>query len=365
MRCIATLSTLAILLLVCIPVLTVANDDKESMREKMIAAADDTAKLATLVQKYHEAGTLEVGDFQRMIYKLRTKEDYARINVLAAAGFAYVEGNPGQTEHRDLYHATFLHWQGIALLEIGHPQKALNVLEKISQYCTVNELGLASYWHEYHLGLAYNRVGRYEDALKTMTIPYVLTGFAVLHDAFVEAYKGSGRDMAKLDEFVQQKREEIAVYMDDLGLQDYEGNHAPLDEYKGKVTVLMSWFRNCAGCNTEMPFLQKLYEKYKDEGLSVVAVEMFGEGEKALKYREKHYGFAKFPFLNNVKGREGIMVTRYGANGNGTFILNSEGKIVYSQGGWNTHLEPILERRVREELGLPPQAEQNQNSQRE
>jgi len=39
-----------------------------------------------------------------------------------------------------------------------------------------------------------------------------------------------------------------------------------------------------------------------------------------------------------------------GANGNATFLVGKDGKVVLAWAGWGEHLEPELEKRVVEEL---------------
>ena len=41
---------------------------------------------------------------------------------------------------------------------------------------------------------------------------------------------------------------------------------------KNKVTVLSFWFNGCTSCVKEMPLLQELSDKYKDQGVSVLGV---------------------------------------------------------------------------------------------
>jgi thiol-disulfide isomerase/thioredoxin len=48
----------------------------------------------------------------------------------------------------------------------------------------------------------------------------------------------------------------------------------PLTDLKGKVVVLFFWAHWCPDCKTEGPILQKLYEKYRAQGLTIVAPTM-------------------------------------------------------------------------------------------
>jgi thiol-disulfide isomerase/thioredoxin len=50
-----------------------------------------------------------------------------------------------------------------------------------------------------------------------------------------------------------------------LAMNDLEGNRVSLDDVKGRVTVLNFWGIWCAPCVSEMPYVQKLHEKYAND----------------------------------------------------------------------------------------------------
>jgi peroxiredoxin len=43
-----------------------------------------------------------------------------------------------------------------------------------------------------------------------------------------------------------------------------------LSDYKGKMILLVFWRLGCPPCRKEMPWLQQIFEKYKEMGFSVV-----------------------------------------------------------------------------------------------
>lgn len=55
-----------------------------------------------------------------------------------------------------------------------------------------------------------------------------------------------------------------------------EGKKVSLEDYRGKVVLLTFWATWCEPCKKEMPEIQAAYEKHKEEGLAVLAVN-FGE----------------------------------------------------------------------------------------
>jgi thioredoxin 1 len=57
----------------------------------------------------------------------------------------------------------------------------------------------------------------------------------------------------------------------DFTLPDINGNPVTLSKIDGMI-VLDFWATWCGPCKREIPYLQKLYDKYKDKGLTVIGV---------------------------------------------------------------------------------------------
>jgi peroxiredoxin len=58
----------------------------------------------------------------------------------------------------------------------------------------------------------------------------------------------------------------------DFTLTDLNGKTWHLQELRGKVVLVNFWATWCPPCRKEMPDLQALYDKYKDQGLVVLAI---------------------------------------------------------------------------------------------
>jgi len=58
----------------------------------------------------------------------------------------------------------------------------------------------------------------------------------------------------------------------DIILSDLEGKPWHLRNLKGKVVLVNFWATWCPPCRKEMPDLQALYDKYKDQGLVVLSI---------------------------------------------------------------------------------------------
>lgn len=58
-----------------------------------------------------------------------------------------------------------------------------------------------------------------------------------------------------------------------LTLFDLDGKQVSLSDFTGQVVLLNNWATWCPPCRREMPEFSAYYDKYKDAGLQVIAVE--------------------------------------------------------------------------------------------
>ena len=59
----------------------------------------------------------------------------------------------------------------------------------------------------------------------------------------------------------------------ELTLFDLDGNQVSLSDFTGQVVLLNNWATWCPPCRQEMPEFSVYYDKYKDAGFQVIAVE--------------------------------------------------------------------------------------------
>lgn len=78
----------------------------------------------------------------------------------------------------------------------------------------------------------------------------------------------------------------------DFKLQDLEGNTVYLSDYEGKNVYVNFFATWCPPCKAEMPDLEKLWEKYQDKDLVVLAIDLGDDQEEVRSFIEEN----KFTF---------------------------------------------------------------------
>lgn len=135
----------------------------------------------------------------------------------------------------------------------------------------------------------------------------------------------------------------------DFTLRNLDGKKVSLDDLTGEGPVLISlWALWCRPCLEEMPHIQALHDKYKDRGLTVVAIsEDSPRSQSRVKsfVKNKKYSFLVLRDPNGELTRK--FKTRLIPF---TAILDSEGQIVHSRTGYRKGQEKELEKIVLELL---------------
>ncbi len=113
-----------------------------------------------------------------------------------------------------------------------------------------------------------------------------------------------------------------------------DGKLARLSDYKGKVVVVSFWAHWCTPCLVELPSFKAMAEKYGDQGLVVLPVNLDEKGQ-ADEQIDKLWSAEKFPFATfydyGKASAKAFNVETLPAN----FVIDRQGKLVFSSLGSN------------------------------
>ena len=107
----------------------------------------------------------------------------------------------------------------------------------------------------------------------------------------------------------------------EITLKNLQGQEVRLSDLRGKIVLLNFWATWCKPCKDEMPAMQASYDKLRDHGLVVLAVNELEDTEKVIEHVQKH-GHT-FPV---VMDRDNVVANRYGVVGlPASFIVDRQG----------------------------------------
>ena len=88
----------------------------------------------------------------------------------------------------------------------------------------------------------------------------------------------------------------VGQAMPDFVLPDLEGNMVQLSALRGKVVFINIWATWCPPCVEEMPTMQRLYERFHDRDLALLAISIDALGAQVVAPFMRQYGLT-FPAL--------------------------------------------------------------------
>jgi thiol-disulfide isomerase/thioredoxin len=124
-------------------------------------------------------------------------------------------------------------------------------------------------------------------------------------------------------DFEKNRRKLIGSTLTEFSLTDIEGKTYTLEDLKGKVIFLNFWFTQCKPCIEEMPDLNTLKEKYKNQNVVFFAV-TYNE-KKLIQDFLKRTSLELTIIPNDRKTIDQFHIAFYPTN----ILIDTEGKVLF------------------------------------
>jgi len=126
-------------------------------------------------------------------------------------------------------------------------------------------------------------------------------------------------------EIFNEKKSSVGYFAPSFKLRNIKGNYESLDSYRGDVVVLNFWATWCTPCRIEMPSFEKLYRRYRSEGVTVLAITLDKNSKNKINSFVDEYGLS-FPILLDEKGEVERLYPSMTIPF--TYIIDRQGRIV-------------------------------------
>jgi len=99
----------------------------------------------------------------------------------------------------------------------------------------------------------------------------------------------------------------------------------------------------------ELPRLEPLWQKYKDQGLTIIAVESNRDTERALEFIAENN--LSYHMLEDLEGEDNVVADKLQIYGFPTsYLVDRAGQIIYTHIGFDEGDEPTLEAEIQKLL---------------
>ena len=116
-----------------------------------------------------------------------------------------------------------------------------------------------------------------------------------------------------------------------------------VSDLRGDVALVAFWFPTCGNCREELPQLEPLYQKHKDAGLKIVAIDVNGDQVRGEEFvTEKGLSYSFLDGNLDIAGDYGVTATPT------MFLIDREGSIVRSFNRLGSDVENEIARLLEE-----------------
>ena len=115
----------------------------------------------------------------------------------------------------------------------------------------------------------------------------------------------------------------------ELSIPDLDGRDLSLRQLRGKVVLLDFWAVDCGGCKLEIPWYVDFDRKYRNRGLQLIGIDMYGETPSMIREFMSKSGM-QYPVAigsDEVGARFGLEAMPL------TLLIDREGRIAVSHAG--------------------------------
>ena len=137
-----------------------------------------------------------------------------------------------------------------------------------------------------------------------------------------------------------------------FSLRTLDGKKKTLRDFSNKVTLVSFFFPRCPYCNVELPEIQKIYDTYKDKGLSAVWINILPE-EAGLIAGWQMAKNLTVPVL--IGGSQASLQKDYGIDSTpSTYLLDENGRVLFHADGYQAGDEKTLKAKIEAALNVVP-----------
>ena len=130
----------------------------------------------------------------------------------------------------------------------------------------------------------------------------------------------------------------------DFTLRNLKGDWVTLSDFRGQPVVLNFWATWCAPCRVEIPHLEELYTKYKDQGLVVL-----GANTETDYMKVKSFAQSRISYSVLLDG--GTQAQVYDVKGIPcTYYIDRKGIVRHRSVGFGPGDEALIEEKIKELL---------------
>jgi thiol-disulfide isomerase/thioredoxin len=133
-------------------------------------------------------------------------------------------------------------------------------------------------------------------------------------------------------------------------MKSLEGAEKSLSDVLGKATLVVFFFPTCPYCNAAFPEIQKFHDRYKDQGLSTVWINVVPQEERLIPGWRSTHGYTVPVLMGGRSVQNDYKLTMTPTH----FLLDAQGNVISRHTGYKPGDGKELEREIQQALARVP-----------
>ena len=129
-------------------------------------------------------------------------------------------------------------------------------------------------------------------------------------------------------------------------LKTLDGTQRSLPDVLGKATLVVFFFPSCRYCNAAFPEIQKIYDAYRERGLSMVWINIVPDENSQIERWRAEHGYTVPILLGGRSAQNDYKLTMTPTH----YLLDATGKVLAKHSGYTAGDEKSLERHIQQAL---------------
>lgn len=133
-------------------------------------------------------------------------------------------------------------------------------------------------------------------------------------------------------------------------MKSLEGAQKSLSDVLGRATLVVFFFPTCPYCNAALPEIQKFHDRYKDQGLSTVWINVVPQEERLIPEWRSRHGYTVPVLIGGRSIQNDYKLTMTPTH----FLLDAQGNVISRHTGYKPGDGKELEREIQQALARVP-----------
>lgn len=131
----------------------------------------------------------------------------------------------------------------------------------------------------------------------------------------------------------------------DMAISIVDGDDITLNSLKGKIVIIDFWASWCGPCKNSIPFYNEMHEKYADQGLVIIGMDV-NEPEATIKKAKEELG------ISYMLGNQNNAMNAYFKVSSipSMFMFDREGNMIQNFVGYSSAMDAQIEQLITDNL---------------